>query len=105
MINVLDIKDAIKSRNSLEGGWYGTVVNNNDPEQLSRIQVELDDLTKGIKKDDLPWYVIFNSSNSSANSSVSVPRVNSRVVVEFPNGNIYDGVVTNTIVIKPAKGN
>lgn len=105
MIDILNIKDAIKQRNSLDGEWLGTVVNNNDPLGRSRVQVKLDDLTKDIPNSDLPWYLVVNHPNTSSNSHVSIPRISSRVLVEFPNNNIYDGIVTKTIVIKPADKN
>lgn len=101
MINVFEIKNAVKKRDSLEGRWLGTVKDNADPAALNRIKVELDDLSKGISTEDLPWYIVLTPADSKSNSGVSLPRVNSRVLVEFPTNDFYNGIVTNSINITP----
>ncbi len=105
MINVFDIKSAIKDRSSLKNGeWLGTVKDNSDPHGLHRIRVELDDLSIGIPTNDLPWYLVLPSPDSKSNSAVSIPRVNSRVIVKFPTDDFYNGMVIYSINAKPPKG-
>lgn len=105
MINVFDIKSAVRDRSSLKSGtWLGTVKDNNDPLGLHRIKVELDDLSKGISVNDLPWYLVLPTADSKGNSAVSIPRNNSRVLVEFPEDDFYNGMVVNSINAKPPEG-
>lgn len=85
-----------------DGYWQGFVVNNEDPEQLNRIQVSIDNLTDEIPTEHLPWYVILTHPTSGNNSHCSIPQVGSRVLVSFPNGDIYNGVVSFSIPSKPS---
>lgn len=73
--------------------FLGVVVDNADKESKSRVKVEVQGLTTGIATDALPWYAIMNPAGGNNNSSVAIPSINSRVLVAFPDGDIYNGVV------------
>lgn len=100
MPNLMEIKSQFK-KFSLDNLFLGTVKDSSDPEQKSRVRVEVDELTKGIPVTELPWYIVLKGTDAGANSSVSVPRVGSRVIVEFPNNDIYNGLVRNIISSVP----
>jgi hypothetical protein len=50
-----------KDLKNFTGGFYiGEVVENKDPLNIGRIKVNIENLTDGIPKEDLPWtYQIF----------------------------------------------
>lgn len=85
--------------------YLGTVISKRDPLKLNRVQVSVDDKTDKIPEDSLPWYVVIKSPDASSNSQTSLPREGSRVFVEFPNDDIYNGVVKSTVSSIPAKAN
>lgn len=88
-----------------KGMFQGVVVDNADPENGQRVRVRVDKMTddeEAIPTDDLPWYSCMHPANSANNSTASVPQINSRVIVQFPDGNIYNGVVLYGISSIPA---
>lgn len=101
MFNKAKVKHLIMSTNKLDGFYNGTVVDNVDPDRLSRIRVSIPCLTEGIESDLLPWYSIANPVNASPNSKASIPPLGSEVKVEFPTNDIYNGIVVYVIVSAP----
>lgn len=90
------------SNNYTLGFFQGKVADNADPENGQRVKVLVDNLTDEIPEEDLPWYSCMQPANSSNNNTSSVPQINSRVIVQFPDGNIYNGVVLYGIPSIPA---
>ena len=87
---------------TLKGGYFqGTVVDVLDPEEASRIKVQLDFLTDEIPKLHLPWYYIEQGVSSAPNSKTEIPKVDSRVIVTFENEDIMNGTVITGIVSQP----
>lgn len=94
MINKFRVRDLIKSSSDLRSGFYnGRVVDRDDPDHLSRVRVEIFNLTEGIPTDKLPWYSVANTPTSSPNSKGGIPSLGSEVVVQFPSDDIYNGLV------------
>lgn len=90
----------------LKGSFFqGTVVDNSDSEaQKNRVKVRVDTMTddaSGIPDDDLPWYMVMAPAGVG-NSSANVPPVSSRVLVQFPDGDVYNGVVVSVLNQKSA---
>ena len=101
-MNKIAIKnELIKARSLSSHFWQGTVSDTVDPENHSRIRVEVDNLTEGIPNDKLPWYQTKQPFNSAGNAKTSLPPVASRVIVEFPTDDIYNGIVSFAISSKP----
>lgn len=98
----------------LHNNYYeGYVVNNNDPNQCSRVKVLVQGITLKQRKDgtveqldekDLPWYATLQAFGDGANSGTNVPPVDSRVLVVFPTDDIYNGVVVCQVTSIPPKG-
>jgi hypothetical protein len=87
---------------TLKNGYFqGTVVDDNDPKQASRVKVQIDFITDEIKVDYLPWYYIEQPLSSSPNSKTDIPKVNSRVIVTFDKEDIMNGIVKCSVVSKP----
>jgi len=101
MINRQLLFDKIRDDKKLDGIYVGKVKDINDPLKLNRVKVEIDELTKGIKKDWLPWYVIEYPVKNDFNNQSSIPPKDSYVLVKFPNNDIYNGVVYGMISRKP----
>lgn len=94
----LKFSDYLKPINAIQKAYRGIVVNNQDPEQIGRIQVNIPDFIEGTLQSDgtwnLPW--IYQKApamlgGNGVSSSFAVPEVNSEVFVEFPYGDIYSG--------------
>jgi hypothetical protein len=101
-MNKLRLKEKITTAKTLEGrNWIGKVVDTQDIDGNSRIKVEIDGLTEGIDKKDLPWYTTAQSFNPASNSQTSLPPVNARVKVGFPTDDIYNGIVEYSIASVP----
>ncbi len=86
--------------------FIGTVVGVSDPLKQGRINVELDNLTKGIPVPDLPFYPLLIQNSEGGNTEYGkfhVPKLNSRVMVEFLSDDIYSGIVTSVLVNKATK--
>lgn len=82
--------------------FQGTVVNTEDPEQKNRVKVQVDTMTNEISEDDLPWYVVLASAGGGNNAVSSVPSVGSRVLVQFPDNDIYNAIITYSLPQKVA---
>lgn len=102
MLNKLKLGKLLRQPQDLSIGiWNGTVIDNNDPEQLGRIRIAIDELTTGIPKDKLPWYAGKQNFGSNPNSQANIPPTGSMVVVEFPTDDIYNGLYSYVIISKP----
>lgn len=87
-------KPLYESLQNLSNKYFiGTVMQNNDPKSKGRIRVAIDGMTDKIDVKTLPWYAIINTAGGNNNSSIAVPSVNSRVLVSFLEGDIYNGLV------------
>jgi hypothetical protein len=78
------------------GMYRGQVLDNNDPDKLGRIKVNLFGLTDGIDAEDLPWavpaYSIFTGSGIGY-GFFAVPEIGTHVFVFFEGGgDIYQPV-------------
>lgn len=73
--------------------FIGTVTKTDDPKSKSRVQVTVDGVTDSLTEDTLPWYAIMSVAGGNNNSSVAIPSKNSRVLVSFVEGDIYNGIV------------
>ena len=101
-MNKLRIKDRVTQAKTLTGRvWIGKVVDTQDIDGNSRIKVEIDGLTEGIDKADLPWYSTAQAFNPASNSQTKIPPVNARVKVEFPTDDIYNGLAEYSVVSVP----
>jgi len=101
-MNKLRIKERVSLAKTLSGrAWIGKVVDTQDIDGNSRIKVEIDGLTEGIEKADLPWYTTAQAFNPASNSQTSLPPVNARVKVGFPTDDIYNGIVEYSIASVP----
>lgn len=74
--------------------FVGTVVATDDPESKSRARVKIDGMTDTLETTQLPWYAVIATAGGNNNAAVYVPSINSRVLVSFPDGDIYNGVIT-----------
>ena len=80
--------------------YYGLVVNNNDPLKYQRLQIRINDLMDNIEDADLPWcakeaHVL--QSNTSGTGSISIPKIGSKVSVEFMDDSLYHGKWTGAV--------
>lgn len=103
LINVNKI-GAFTTSNVLRYGQYnGKVVDNKDPLKLNRVRVRVYNRTDKLQIEMLPWYVCITPVNPSPNAQGGVPPIGSDVVVEFPDGNIYNGIIKYmTISVPPS---
>ena len=101
MINKELLFNKLRDQKKLDGTYVGKVKDINDPLKLNRIKIEVDELTKGIKKDWLPWYICEFPVKSTYNATVDIPPKDSYVLVKFPNNDIYNGIVYGMISRKP----
>ena len=79
----------------------GRVIDNKDPENFQRVKVVIKDVTEGLPKKAIPWYPIITKGTN--NNSTSIPEIGSYVYIEFPNGDIYNGVVVGFLSSAPQK--
>ncbi len=87
------------------GDYNGKVVDTKDPEKLGRIRVRVYGRTDKLEVEMLPWYLCSFPVNPSPNSQGGVPPVGSDVVVQFPDGNIYNGRVVYMAIAVPPSNN
>ena len=76
--------------------YIGEVVDNMDPEKLGRVKVMVPELFQGIPVAHLPWCATQQQNLRGAGPSIgalSVPRVGSRVNVQFESDEIRSGIV------------
>lgn len=88
--------------------YEGTVVDNNDPEMLGRIKVQIKEVFEGMKTAHLPWVIpdLQHSDGASPETGCfSVPEVGSLVSIQFEDGLIdyprYYGYHINKKTILP----
>jgi hypothetical protein len=91
------ITDVARKRRLQEGFFVGKVVDNKDPMLLNRVKVEIEELSKGVDKEILPWYVVIYPPADTFNNKASIPPIGSYVRVEFPSNDFYNGIVTGMI--------
>jgi hypothetical protein len=94
----LSLPDFLHKVDALGKGYRGIVVNNVDPEEIGRLQINIPSLIVGTQGTDgswnLPWTYQKSSSmlgGRSDSSSFAVPEIGSEVFVEFPYDDIYSG--------------
>jgi len=79
----------------LNGFYRGKVLDNNDPDKLGRIKVEVYDVLKGIEAPNLPWAIpampLFVGAGNGY-GSFNVPEVGSYVWCFFECGDLYQPV-------------
>jgi hypothetical protein len=77
------------------GKWFvGDVVINDDPLKLSRIKVKIPVLFDEYKNDDLPWVALVRPifrGNANNAGMFSIPKIGSRVLIQFDKGDIKSG--------------
>ena len=89
----------------LNGIFIGEVIDNNDPLNLFRVKVKIENLTDEIPNELLPWYLVKQPVEHSYNSQGKLPNIGTKVWVEFPTKEIYNGIITGVIAwIPPNKG-
>jgi len=91
MIDMLNFREMFD--NKLSAIYSGVVVDNDDPLKLSRVRVQIRELNYGIPINKLPWYVVFYNIDGSINTTGRIPSLDANVLVEFPDCDIYNGVV------------
>lgn len=101
MLNPRDLlaKGGISSQTTYEG----VVVDNNDPEHLSRVRCQIQGIFDGLETEHLPWAIPnqqHTSGMTSSSGSFSVPKVGSRVGIMFESGSVYHPKYT---AINPTK--
>lgn len=74
--------------------FQGTVVDTSDPKKKNRVRVKVDTMTDSIDDNSLPWYAILAPAGQGNNSVSNVPSIGSRVLVQFPDGDVYNGIVS-----------
>ena len=102
-MNILDIKEQVQKL-KLSGDIQSEVVDNDDPKGFSRVKVSIVGWTDEIDKELLPLYVIAYPISSSPNTPAGMPRIGSRVLVEFQDDDIYNGVVVKALPVTPPDG-
>lgn len=107
MLNKYKLKHLLDNSLTLSGVYNGVVVDTSDPgvksngAPVGRVRVSIPGLTEGIAIDDLPWYSGKQAFDSSPDAKAKIPPVGSEVVVEFPNNDIYNGLVSYVMISSP----
>ena len=107
MKNKLKLFRELIDKKQLDGTWVGVVVDNSDTgykdtgKPIYRVRVSIPNLTDGIPSDKLPWYMVAQPPLPSFNSLGRTPHVGSKVLVQFDNNNIYNGIVIGLIPNTP----
>jgi len=89
----------------LPGEYIGRVVYNEDPTFSGRCKVRVFGIFDDLKDEDLPWFAPHTStvfSSGKGFGSLSVPKIDSIVRVQFGNEDPYSGEYTNIQNIDPA---
>lgn len=74
----------------LEKRYFGTVIDNNDPEKWGRCKIRVEGIFgDGIQDSDLPWSIPDFGFLGSSMGNFIVPKVNTRVCVYFDHGDVY----------------
>jgi hypothetical protein len=101
MLNTYKSIKIIENSQSLNSNYSGLVVDNSDPSSKGRVRVSIPELLGGIEPSKLPWYIVKNGTGVGGNSYSNVLPINSEVTVEFPNNDIYNGIVTYSVSSTP----
>jgi Type VI secretion system/phage-baseplate injector OB domain len=92
--------DMAESQGLNKDQWYAaTVVSNNDPDKLGRIQARVEEIFEGIPDEDLPWAIPHQWNHADGGSDTSgilvVPKKQTKVQINFQKGNplypVYKG--------------
>ena len=95
---ILTDKREVLIENFLKGNFFqSTVVDDADPLKANRLKVQIDGVTDEIDKEDLPWYYIKMAPKSGANAKNDTPNIDSRVIVYFPEEDIMNGIIVESI--------
>jgi len=95
---ILTDKREMLIENFLKGRTLqSTVVDDADPLKANRLRVQIDGVTDEIEKDDLPWYYIRMTPKSGSNAKNDTPNIDSRVLVYFPEEDIMNGIIVESI--------
>lgn len=105
LINVNKIGSFTTTEMLKYGEYNGKVVDNADPKNIGRIRVRVYGRTDKLAIDMLPWYQVNFPPNPSPNAQGGVPPIGSDVVVHFPDGNIYNGLVRYMTISIPPTNN
>jgi hypothetical protein len=81
---LIKLSEYMKPVRALSRPHKGVVVDNEDPEKLGRVKVEIKGLIEGAP-DDLPWCI---PSTLDA-KTMDVPKVGDELIIEFPYNDIY----------------
>lgn len=88
-------KPLFESSQDLANKYFiGTVINAQDPESKNRVRVKIEGMNDKLNVEALPWYAIMSPAGSNNNTSVNISSNASRVLVSFPDGDIYNGIVS-----------
>ncbi|QQO90273.1 putative baseplate hub and lysozyme [Erwinia phage pEa_SNUABM_5] len=79
--------------------YEGVVIDNNDPQRISQVKVRIKGLMDDVEDENLPWLRphirhlegYLGGSQVNAFGMFSVPVRGSRVTVNFPTGELYEG--------------
>jgi len=80
-----ELAETTRTIDLFQGKQIGTVVDNNDPEKLGRVKVQVN-VFKDTATADIPWALVLHPVGLGGSSAVSVsviPEVGTEVVVEF----------------------
>jgi len=73
--------------------WLGPVVDNNDPEKLGRCRIKVYSLFDDLENDAIPWATPVTNNMFAGGpggfGSLSIPKLNTIVRVQFSEGNLY----------------
>ena len=88
--NVLDDFINADIEDSLDGKYFGIVVNNTDPLKKGRVKVRVYNcFAPNIPDNDIPWAIPDFSYAGSIKGAFIVPPVNTKVRVSFDRGDVY----------------
>lgn len=88
-------KPLFESSQDLANKYFiGTVIKTDDPQSKNRVKVKIEGMNDTLDPEALPWYAIMSPAGSNNNTSVNISSNASRVLVSFPDGDIYNGIVS-----------
>ena len=88
--NVLDDFINADIEDSLDGKYFGIVVNNTDPLKKGRVKVRVYNcFAPSIPDNDIPWAIPDFTYTGSIKGAFIVPPVNTKVRVYFDRGDVY----------------
>lgn len=88
----------LNSKLSTQGSnmFIGTVVDNNDPERMGRVKVNIIDKYEGIQTSDLPWC---RPEVTNVSGHFSIPNINDKLIVRVDDiyNPVYLGKLLNSL--------